>query len=710
MANKIDDEDGGRQRAILLTVCGSRVYSLMKHLIAPAKITDKSYDDLTEIVRRHQEPRQSLIVYRYKFYTCNREAGQTVSSYIANLRRLAEPCEFGVTLEEMLRDRLVLGINDDHIQRRLLAEDKLDFKKAVDIARSMQTADMNLKDLSRGPNSGNGGGSTGSMSVNKFTGQNSPHHSKKSVQTIQCYRCLGSHKAPECRYKETVCHNCGVKGHLKQACRNKNPKQFKKKKNKFDHKQTAHKLSAEPLNNNPPEKELTAYSLYKMNSGTSPINVEVKLNDMPVTMELDTGASLSIMSESTFNKLWSGKSKPPLSAAEIELRTYTGELVDICGKINVNVSYGDSSKYLPLLIVAGTGPNLFGRDWLEHIKLNWHEVKWLSKSHQDVIQRYPDVFKEGLGTYKGPKAKIYVDKDATPLFYKARSVPYMLREKIEEALDRDINNGVMSPVETSEWAAPIVPVLKRDGETVRVCGDYKMTVNKVSSLDNYPIPKEQDLFACLAGGEHFTKLDMSNAYQQMELDQDSKKFTAINTHKGLFVYNRLPFGIKSAPGIFQRQIENLLKGIPHTIVRLDDILITGVDRQEHLSNLDEVLKRLSTYGLRLRKDKCVFYAKEVVYLGKRVTASGLSPTEDKVEAVKNAPAPTNLTELKSFLGLLNYYCTFLPDIATVIEPLNRLMRSSVKWQWTTIEQTAFDNAKNLLCSSQTLIHYNSNSL
>ena len=140
---------------------------------------------------------------------------------------------------------------------------------------------------------------------------------------------------------------------------------------------------------------------------------------------------------------------------------------------------------------------------------------------------------------------------------KARLVPYALKAKVKKELDRLQSEGIISPIEFTEWAAPIVPVVKQDG-SVPISGDYKGTVNQVSKLDNYPIPKTEDLLATLGGGNKFAKLDMSQGYQQLLLDEESKKFTTINTHKGLYQYNRLPFGVSSAPGIFQRTIENLL--------------------------------------------------------------------------------------------------------------------------------------------------------
>ena len=216
----------------------------------------------------------------------------------------------------------------------------------------------------------------------------------------------------------------------------------------------------------------------------------------------------------------------------------------------VPVEYEGKKKNLNALIVAGNGPNLLGRDWLEQIRLDWSIIFHMHMASeinppsalQSVLAKYPDVFMEGLGTLKGVKVKIYVDQGAEPKYIKARSVPYALKTNVELELERLEREGIISPVEFSEWAAPIVPVAKPNG-TVRICGDYKLTVNQVSKLDNYPIPKTEDLLATLGGGEKFTKLDMSQAYQQMTLDEESRKFTTINTHKGLFQYNRLPFRV-----------------------------------------------------------------------------------------------------------------------------------------------------------------------
>ena len=200
---------------------------------------------------------------------------------------------------------------------------------------------------------------------------------------------------------------------------------------------------------------------------------------------------------------------------------------------------------------------------------------------------------------------------------------------------------------------------------------------------------------------------MSQAYQQICLDDESKKYVVINTSKGLFQYNRLPFGISSTPGIFQRVMENILQGVPKVVVYLDDILITGGNDDEHLKNLSEVLSRMQQAGLHLKKDKCEFMSLSVVYLGHCIDAQGLHPTRDKVAAIQQAPIPQNCTELRAYLGLLNYYSKFMPNLSIELAPLYKLLQKAETWHWGPNEDKAFKKSKQLLLSSQLLVHFDS---
>ena len=266
-------------------------------------------------------------------------------------------------------------------------------------------------------------------------------------------------------------------------------------------------------------------------------------------------------------------------------------------------------------------------------------------SLENLLSEYKDVFANELGTLKNVEIEIPVDPNVKPRFFRARPVPYALREKIENELNRLVDQGIYEPVSSSPWAAPIVPVLKNDG-SVCICGDYKQTVNKVAACDKYPVPKTEDLFASINGGEKFSKLDLSQAYQQLVLTPESRKLLTINTHKGLFQPTRLQFGVHSASGIFQRELENRLASIPFVKVRSDDILVSGKNDIEHFSNLKRVLKVISDNGLRLKLNKCVFMEPEVIYLGFRINKYGVSPVPEKLDGIKNAKEPTKCNRIE----------------------------------------------------------------
>ena len=151
---------------------------------------------------------------------------------------------------------------------------------------------------------------------------------------------------------------------------------------------------------------------------------------------------------------------------------------------------------------------------------------------------------------KGIVGKIVIDSAARQTFWKARIVPYAMKERVNYELERLLKEGIIESVNHSDWATPIVPILKKY-VSIRICGDYKITIKKVSKIDSYPIPRIEDIYAQLAGGKIFTTIDLSNAYLQIPLDEQSKVITTINTQKGLFKYNRLYFGIAAAPKFFR---------------------------------------------------------------------------------------------------------------------------------------------------------------
>ena len=389
-----------------------------------------------------------------------------------------------------------------------------------------------------------------------------------------------------------------------------------------------------------------------------------------VNFELDTGASVSVISEKTWRDDLKGI---PLKKSGISLRTYTGKRLKVVGKVDVNVEYEKQTASLPLHVLEGNGPSLLGRNWLRSIQLNWGSIKRVVNNLDELLDKHREVFQDELGVFKNVKAKLHIKPDVKPKYCKPRSVPYALREPIERGIERLVEQGVLEKVEYSDWAAPIVPVMKPDG-SVRICGDYKVTVNPYLEVDKHPLPKAEDLFVELSGGEKFTKLDLKNAYNQIMLDESSREYVTINTHRGLYRPRRLPYGVAPASAIFQSKMEQLLQGIPMVVCRVDDILVSGNDDDSHLAHLDQVLTRLGNANLRLKLEKCKFMQPSVEYLGYLINAQGLHTTAKKVKAISEAPIPTNVQKLRAFLGMLNYFSKFVHNHSITAQPLTDLLK------------------------------------
>ena len=185
-------------------------------------------------------------------------------------------------------------------------------------------------------------------------------------------------------------------------------------------------------------------------------------------------------------------------------------------------------------MAEGDKPVLLGRNWLEKLKLDWATIFKVSQVNavDELIAKYRVLFEKGYRHLKQFKASIHVGEDAQPIFLRARPVPYALKKKVEQELQR-LEEGIIYKVSQRDWAAPVVSVPKKV-RTLRVCGDYKTTVNQCADVDQYPLPNAADLLATLSGSKVFSNIDLSHTYQQVELDDNSQKYLTINTHKGLY--------------------------------------------------------------------------------------------------------------------------------------------------------------------------------
>ena len=379
---------------------------------------------------------------------------------------------------------------------------------------------------------------------------------------VSCFRCGGKYSPSGCWARSVQCYKFHNKGDLAKMC---------DKKGKIQ--PTRYLEVDSPRSTTKEQSGLGLYTLKSKGQGGSGFQVQLLLEGKPVSMEVDTGSAVSIVSKVEYKK-WFKHLK--LQPTQFHLKTYSGESLSLLGEIRVAVKYQTQEMQLPLVVAQGKNPVLLGRNWLEKLNLDWSTIFKVSHAPavENILVKYEALFEKGYGHIKLYKASIQVREGAQPQFLKARPVPYALKEKVEQELQRLEDEGIIYKVSQSDWAAPVVLVPKKDG-SLRMCGDYKMTVKQCADVDQYPLPNTETFFATLAGGQVFSKIDLSHAYQQVELDEDSQKYLTINTHKGLYRYKRLPFGVSSAPAIFQRIMDQLLQGVKFTVCHLDEILISG---------------------------------------------------------------------------------------------------------------------------------------
>ncbi|XP_055839723.1 uncharacterized protein K02A2.6-like [Episyrphus balteatus] len=267
-----------------------------------------------------------------------------------------------------------------------------------------------------------------------------------------------------------------------------------------------------------------------------------------------------------------------------------------------------------------------------------------------------------------------------------------------------LQQGIIEKVDgVSKWVSGIV-VAPKGSDDIRICVDMRRA-NLAVEREHHPLPTMDDFLPHLGDAKVFTKLDVKQAFHQVEISPESREITTFMTRKGLFRYKRLMFGITCAPEIFQKLMEQILSSCDGVIIFIDDIVVFAPTKELHDLRLKKVLDRMRKFNVTLNKEKCEFAVSEISFNGHRLSGSGIKPMHDKLEAVKQFREPNDAEEVRSFLGLVNYVSKFIPNLATISEPLRRLTKKDVKFQWGCNQQKAFELLKQSLTHELTLGYY-----
>jgi hypothetical protein len=315
---------------------------------------------------------------------------------------------------------------------------------------------------------------------------------------------------------------------------------------------------------------------------------------------------------------------------------------------------------------------------------------------QQLLSSYSDIFNDVPGKTTLCSHKIEIKPGARPI----KLAPYRANpekaDQIRKELDQMIKMGVIEE-SNSPWSSPVVLIPKPDG-SIRFCIDYRR-VNDITQPDAFPLPRIEDLIDKIGKAKYLTKIDLSRGYWQVPMDEEAIPISAFVTPHGQFQWKFMPFGLRNAPGTFQRLVKQVLTGLEmFTGAYLDDIVIFSNSWHEHLKHIQMVFDRIRKAGLTLKKAKCVFATAEVEYLGHTVGLGKVAPRLAKVEAILKFPRPADRKQLRSFLGIAGYYRKFIPHFAEIAACLTNLLRKGSKFVWTDDAHKAFVDIKSRLAS------------
>ena len=323
-----------------------------------------------------------------------------------------------------------------------------------------------------------------------------------------------------------------------------------------------------------------------------------------------------------------------------------------------------------------------------------------------VVRDFPDVFPDdlpsGLPPARAVDHRIHVEPGAVPPNQPTYRMSYAELDEVKKQLTELLEKKFIQPSQ-SPYGAPMLFVKKKDG-SMCMCIDYR-ALNKITVKNSYPLPRIEELLDRMQGSTCFTKLDLRSGYHQVRMHPEDIHKTAFHTRYGHYEYRVLPFGLTNAPATFQNLMNDVFSDILDecVVVYLDDIVVYSKNPQEHERHLKMVLQRLQQHSLYAKLSKCEFFKESIEFCGQMVGAGGVGMEPGKVASMLAYPAPTTLTQLRSFLGMCNFYRRYVQGYSHIAGPLHNLTESTVAWAWGPSEQRSFDALKVALASSPVLV-------
>lgn len=691
----------------LLLFFGTEVNSIFAAIKKKESDFEK-YDDLKAAITEFFENKINLIYERAKFNLRNQQEGESAREYVTCLTDMVQKLKYGSLADELLRDRIVVGILDKRLSESLQMDDNLNLEKAINKVLQAETVKAQAREL-RGSNSG-------AVSIDKlFRRKQMKRYTPKQQPTQQyqqCNRCGArpSHSLKQCPAIKYKCQKCKIEGHFAKYCRTREVREINNKNDTFSESESDECYIPEIIK----VQEIRT---------SQPWRIKLKVNGNMIPFKVDTGADETVISSDTVRSLNLHNTIKRTKAVLVGPGKGGDRRITVHGYITPTVHTADreqSPKVIKMFVIDTT-ENLLGRPALTALNMvEWkdeklHMTKAIRSIHSDqkttrcldkaaVEKQFPQVFK-GLGLLKGIKHEIKIKNDIEPYAVQTpRRIPIPLLDAVRKELDRMVSLGVIVPVnEPTEWCAPIVVVPKNGGE-IRLCIDYT-ELNKGVRREKFMLPSVDESVAELGDARVFSRLDCASGFWQVELSEKSQEVTTFITPFGRFKYRRLPFGITSGPEVFQEKLLEKLRNRKGVRIHADDFLVTGRTVEEHNKNLTEVLQRMADEGITLNPKKCAIGSTETKYLGYIISSEGIKPDPENIRAITEYPKPKNVTDVRQFLGMINYITKFLPNMADRTRHIRELLHKDKIFGWNEVHQQEFNELKELVTRNPVLAYF-----
>ncbi|XP_029166467.1 uncharacterized protein K02A2.6-like isoform X1 [Nylanderia fulva] len=637
-------------------------------------------------------PKQSKVYERHLFRLIKQEESEKFEKFLLKLRNQANKCKF-TNIEEHLIDQIVEKCNSTELRKKILSTgDNMTLDQIISEANALEAVSrqlevFNKKDLSHQERNNN---EINKLDFKKYKSSNKQANNRNADET--CSRC-GSNKHSQydkkCPARDKRCLKCNLFGHFREYCRTKQKRKiFEKKTETRPNKHKQEDTKTEEVD-----------YIFHLDED-SVINCLV--GGIKIEMLIDSGSKCNVITDKTWKYLKEHEVKAyqQIKKPDKVLLPYGSKKpLDIIGSFqaDITINTNNSPRRATFYVIRNGTRNLLGKNTA--IELGVLQIGL----QINAIQPLPK--------FKDVKITIPIDKTVKPVIQPYRRIPIPLENKVNEKLaelkDSDIIEKVHGP---SPWVSPMVPVLKENGE-VRICIDMRRA-NKAIIRENHPLPTMNEMLPNFRQAKYFSRLDIKNAFHQVEIDPDSRYITTFSTSKGLFRYKRLMFGISCAPEIFQKVLERMLLGCEGTSNFIDDIIVYGQDELSHDKRLKKVLEVLKENDVLLNERKGIYKTKKVEFLGHELSEEGIKPLGKYIKVIQTSRCPTTIEELQSFLGLVNFVGKWIPNLATLTEPFRKLLRlklnktTNIQKYWTSDQNIAFQDLKESLSKIKTLGYYN----